>query len=343
MRLIAIILLIALANAAEAYPFADGVVAYVPGEGQWVGNSQFNDSARALGRPYGGGTSVPDLTSLVTLGDGGYLTLVYDQPIVDNPRNPHGFDFIVFSNATFVGGDPSYRWQELAFVEISQDNVEWFLIPPSKLPSELVPPSSGAEGDTGQSHTVVRNYAEYTPTLALPANRTPEEFYTIPDRQSYEGATQSLLIDAVSGGGDAFDIAQAVRQVSPGVPLYNNGKMVPAGITWFQYVKITDALLGDSQGLLGEISAEIDAAAAVTPVTKIGEARAKSDGEFVLLEGLVSASFDGYFYLQQADRSAGIKIESTASVTVGNRAMVTGHLKTTAGDRSVDNALVTVL
>lgn len=343
MRLVTIILLIALATAAQAYPFADGVIAYVPGPGQWVGNSQFNDPSRAQGRPYGGGTSVPDLTSLVTLGDGGFLTLVFNQPIVDNPNNPHGFDFIVFSNATFVGGDPSYRWQELAFVEISQDNVEWFLIPPSKLPSELVPPGSGAEGDTGQSHTMVRNYAEYTPTLVLPANRAPQEFYTIPDRQSYEGDPQSLLIDAISGGGDAFDIAQAVRQVSPGVPLYDSGKMVPAGTTWFRYIRITDALLGDSQGLLGEISAEIDAVAAVTPVTTIGEARAKSDGEFVLLEGLVSASFDGFFYLQQADRSAGIKIESAAAVTVGNKAMITGHLKTTAGERSVDNTLVTIL
>jgi len=339
-KLIPFLVLIAVSVAASANPFADTVVEYAPGPGQFVGNPQFNDPARALGRPYGSGTSIQDNSSVVTLGDGGHLTLAFNEPVTDDPRNPGGFDFIVFSNAIFVGGDPSYRWQELAFVEISQDGSEWFLILPSKLPADLV---GGV--DTGQSHTVVRNYAEYTPTLALPENRLPNEFYTVPDRQSYEGDYTSLLVDEVSGGGDAFDIAQAVKESSPGVPLRDaSGQPVKAGIKWFRFIRITDALVGDTQGLLGEVSAEIDAVAQVTPASTIGQARTMPDGAFVVLSGVVSAVFDGHFYLQASDRSAGIRIDATlAESDEGRPALVTGHLATVDGERRIVDALVTPL
>ena len=333
---------------AQASPFAASVVSYAPGPGQWVGNPLYNDPARALGRPYGLTDSVADNTSVVTLGDGGSLTLAFDHEVTDDPSNPGGYDFIVFSNAIFVGGDPSLRWQEPAFVEISQDGSTWYLILPNILPSALV---GGV--DTGQSETILRNYAEYTPTLNLPQNRFPalpqsrtaEEFYTVPDRQSFSGDGASLAIDPTSGGGDAFDIADAVRETSPGVPeLDAQGNPIPAGISWFRYVRITDALVGDKAGELGEISAEIDAVADVAPAVSVGAARRLQAGGYAVIWGArVTAAFPGEFWIEQPDRSAGLRIVSGEPVSEGDMVVVTGHVTQAGGDRAIADALVTVL
>jgi len=330
-------------------PFAVSVVDYSPGPGQFVGNPQFNNPDRALGRPYGMTDSYADNTSVVTLGDGGSITLAFDHNVTDDPDNPGGYDFIVFSNALFVDGDPTFRWQEPAFVEISQDGEVWYLILPNILPSALV---GGL--NTGQSETVLRNYAEYTPALqlpqlrfpSLPQYRTPEEFYTTPDRQSVEGDMSSYLIDQTSGGGDAFDIADAVCQAAPGVPLTDEqGNLVPAGISWFRYIRLTDAVVGDNvispYGELGEVSAEIDAVADIAPAVSVGRAKGLPDGTYVIIWGaIVTAAFDGEFWIQQLDRSAGIKVVSTAPVSVGDSVIVTGHVADGAGGKEIPDALV---
>jgi hypothetical protein len=201
----------------------------------------------------------------------------------------------------------------------------------------------------------MRNYAEYTPTLSLPANRTAEEFYCVPDRQSVAGNTALLGIDAVSGGGDAFDIAQAVKEVqaTPGVPQRDSfGKTIPAGITDFRFIRMTDALVGDKEGDLLEISAEIDAVADVRPAESIGRAKTRADGEFTMIKDAVVA---GVFpvgdpkpqeiYIQEEDRSAVVRIVNTASliVKVGDTVIVTGHLGTASGERTIVDPLVTVL
>jgi hypothetical protein len=333
-----------------AWPFADYVIQYTPGPGQWVNNPQFNNPAKALGRPYGISVSVPDNSSVVTLGDGGSITLGFNKPVWDDPRNPHGLDFIVFGNACWISGDPSYRWQEPAFVEISMDanenglpDDEWFLILPNKLPSQLVgAPAQNA--DTGSSRTILRHYAEYTPTLPLPPEKTPEEFYTVPDRPSYEGDPLSLLIDEGSGGGDAFDIAAAVKQVSPGVPVV---PYVYANIPYFNFIRITDAIVGDYQGILGEISAEIDAVADVSPLPSnetIGHAKTRSDGEVVSLSHkITTAVFTGEIYIQEEDRSSGIRILTSDTASVGDRVDVIGILRTQNGERVLEKASVYVV
>jgi len=335
-----VLLVVAVAYAAGASsPFATSVINYSPGPGQWVGDPRFNDPVRALGRPYGKSVWEADNTSVVTLGDGGSLTLAFDHNVVDDPRNPGGFDFIVFGNAIFVGGNPAMRWQEPAFVEISQDGVEWFLVMPNILPSQLT------ASDTGPSSTILRHYADCTPVLELPYSRTAEEFYTVPDRQSRSGDFMSLMVDEVSGGGDAFDIAAAVRQVSPGVPMFgSDGKPVPAGITWFRYIRMTDALVGDSWGA-GEISAEIDAVADVSPAALVGEARRLPDSSFAVIWGAaVTAVFEDGVWIEQLDRSAGIRIAApSTSVAEGDLVAVTGHVITQNGEKILTDPLVTVL
>lgn len=329
--------LVLLQAAAWANPFADSVVSYNPGPGQFVLNPMFNDPARCLGAPVGLYVDEPDNTSCATLGDGGSITLAFNEPVYDDPANPYGLDFIVFSNCQFVGASPTYRWQELAFVEISQDGSTWYLILPSKLPADLV---GGV--DTGQSATVVSGYAEYTPTVGLPQDlelpefkvtRTAEELYTVPERPSVPGDPGTIAFDYVSGGGDALDIASAVVETARGVPaMGDDGKPIPAGIGWFRYVRITDAVTGDRLGQLNEISAEIDAVSAIRPALSIGQAKRRADGDYVLItDAVVTGAFFGGFFIESPDRSAALKVISDRTVSPGDRLTITGHISKGAG------------
>lgn len=334
------------AGVAAANPFASSVVSYDPGPGQFVGNPMYNDPSKCLGAPKGLAVSIPDNSSIVTLGDGGSVTLAFAGPVHDNPRNPYGLDFIVFSNAQFVGGNPGFRWQELAFVEISQNGADWYLILPSILPSQL---RGGI--DTGNSYTPVCGYAEYTPTMGLPQvvnpgagiSRTAEELYTVPDRPSIPGDESSIAFDYVSGGGDAMDIAWAVAQVSPGVPAFDgSGNPIPANIGWFRYIRITDALVGDKLSNEGEISAEIDAVSEVRQAMTIGEARSLAEGGYALItEAVVTTAFEGEFFVQAPDRSAALKLRSRWPVQPGDMVTATGHLSRLGGRFILPDAMFT--
>ncbi|OFX14100.1 MAG: hypothetical protein A2Z18_00695 [Armatimonadetes bacterium RBG_16_58_9] len=330
-----------------ANPFADGVISYNPGPGQFVNHPMFNDPARCLGAPQGLYVDEPNNESVTTLGDGGSITLKFNEPVHDDPANPYGLDFIVFSNANFIGGDPYYRWQELAFVEISQDGSNWYLIMPSKLPAELV-----GRMDTGQCRSTVSGYAEYTPTVGLPqdlatpsfrVSRTEEELYTVPERPSVLGNDGLIDFDYVSGGGDAFDIARAVVQSSPGVLALDGGSVIPAGIDWFRYVRITDALFGDSLPQLGEISAEIDAVSDVRPALSIGEAKLLDEGGYaVITDAVVTEALYGKFFIESPDRSAAFKVISDAFVQSGDRMTITGHISKSGGAHMIADPMFTV-
>ena len=355
---LASIALIVLASQAQSSPFITEVLSYNPGPSQYemiVDPDQrqyymdlYMTPAKAIGAPVGAPVNMGNITSVVTLGDGGKITLAFDHDVENDPDNPGGYDFIVFSNAFWIGSNPQLRWQEPAFVEISQDNITWYLIKPNPLPSQLLSLDA-----VGMSSTILQNYAEYTPTLQKPANRTNEEFYTVPDRQSDDSIEDPTLrldllkIDAVSGGGDAFDIADAVVESSPGVPeLDIGGNTIPAGISSFRFIRVTDAVAeGTSDPELGEISAEIDAVADVAPAISVGAAKQlDSTTQTVIWGAQVTATFsEEAFWIQQPDRSAGLKIQSTAAVAEGDLVAVTGHITEQNGEKVISDAFVTVL
>ncbi len=134
-------------SSALAGDFADAVVSYQPAPGQFINNPLFNHPSRALGPPIGGGTISADNTKLVSLGGfGGSIVLRFSQPVLDDPCNPFGLDFIVFGNAVWVSGNPNRRFAEGAVIEIARDvnangiaDDPWFVIPGSHITS--TPPS----------------------------------------------------------------------------------------------------------------------------------------------------------------------------------------------------------
>lgn len=257
--------------------FATVVHDYDPAPGQWIGDPEFNNPARALGAPIGGGTLFADLSKLVSLGGfGGSIVLGFDRTIWDHPWNAFGMDCIVFGNALHVGLNPNVRFGEAGVIEISRDlnrnglpDDPWYLIPGSSLPDPLgqrqnghylLPEDPFAEPPLVNPFTngdeAWFGYADLSPVLRLgdtdgdnlieDPDADPDLFYATPDDPLAVGIT------AGSGGGDAFDIAWAIDPVTG----------APANLEGFDFIRITTAV--DSQLIaLGEVSVELGGVSAV--------------------------------------------------------------------------------
>jgi hypothetical protein len=79
-----------------------------------LGYASHGTGNSALGSP--GGDSQDDVYEVVSLGDGGWITLTFNNPI----RNGEGWDFAVFENGF------SDNFLELAFVEVSSNGTDFF-------------------------------------------------------------------------------------------------------------------------------------------------------------------------------------------------------------------------
>ena len=68
----------------------------------------------------------------------------FNSSILDDARNLHGLDFIVFSNSFWISGNAQSRFTEPALIEVSQDlnpngmaDDPWFLMVPNILPGQF--------------------------------------------------------------------------------------------------------------------------------------------------------------------------------------------------------------
>jgi hypothetical protein len=93
------------------------------GPGQDTGQTAF--PGPILGPPKGGGATQGSL-DVVSLGNGGHVTVAFGQSVILDGEGP---DFIVFENAFDVGGDPETPFAELATVEVSPDGKSWTAFP----------------------------------------------------------------------------------------------------------------------------------------------------------------------------------------------------------------------
>jgi hypothetical protein len=226
--------------------FATKVLDYRPGPDA----EPYTDPLKALGEPAPlGSPSVPDNTSIVSLGGyGGYIILGFEMPVPDNPGNPGGWDFIVFGNAFYIGGNPMLHAQEPGYVEVGVDvNRNGLADDPFYLISGIPPPPFPVAQDYGgyvdHSGHFTQSYADVTPTLGISYGSA-----LLPDDPLIPGITEG------SRGGDAFDIAEAM----------NSGGQ-PANLGHIDFVKITTAVNGTWWPGGSAIATDVDAVSIVAP------------------------------------------------------------------------------
>jgi hypothetical protein len=128
--------------------FADEVISYEPGSNPAFG---YVDPLVALGVPerFTGEGWTPMIVSamnppwrpeeIVSIGNGGHLTLRFDTPVTDDPLNPYGIDLLVFGNALLIDahggaldgvcGDPAAISSEGGVIEVSPDGETWAIVP----------------------------------------------------------------------------------------------------------------------------------------------------------------------------------------------------------------------
>lgn len=230
-----------------ADPWADTVVAYVPGSGAGA----FTDPEAALGAPArdSGAGIDPGVvspfqpawmpTELVSVGPGGSLVVAFDEPVTDDPANPFGIDLLIFGNAFFIDGDaPSGLVAGLAAeggaIEVSLDGVAWTAVP----------------GVAAEGLFPTRGWIDAGPYDDAPG-AVPTDF-TLPidpalalqDVMSLDWEGLTLLYGA-SGGGTGIDLAplglEAIRFV----------RFTPDGASAFEIDGLADVrpvLAGDVDG-----------------------------------------------------------------------------------------------
>ncbi len=154
-------------------PFAVAVIEFAPAPGQFVNDAGFNDPLAALGAPSGGGTFVPDNTSIVSLGGfGGFITLRFDHVVEDDPLNWFGMDAIVFGNASWADDKGNRHWAECATIEIALDangngwideGEGWYLIPGSHIADPAAHYASRSWDDDPETGTPPANLSWVPP------------------------------------------------------------------------------------------------------------------------------------------------------------------------------------
>ncbi len=127
-RMILILLTVpVLAVTGQGDPWADSVVSVNYGTGAGFGQDYFPENV--LGPPDSNATPfqpAADAAELLSLGSGGEIVLAFlDGGISNGP----GYDFTIFENPFFIGGDTLQVFRETGFVAVSQDGILWLEFP----------------------------------------------------------------------------------------------------------------------------------------------------------------------------------------------------------------------
>ncbi len=232
-------------------PYAVQVVEYAQGGGvgnDFITGDPFNDPTTALGRPTvdttGDGFLIPldepvplvavnaafRAFEIVSIGTGGHLTLKFNHPVMDDPCNPYGVDFIIYGNSfqlsaggqPWMNGDPRETivtgalFSEPAAVSVSQDGQKWFTFTDGPFADDFAP-TLGRLFDPDNLDTSLGNWNLWwgqptDPTKPLDPALTPDDLagMTVAEAaEFYDG----------SAGGTGFDIGDL-------------------GLDWIQYVRI---------------------------------------------------------------------------------------------------------
>jgi len=201
-------------------PYAAEVVEFVQGPGAAAG---YDNPQVVVGEPpsvagAGSGWESPvTITSapwqgseVVSLGDGGYITIKFDHKVLNNPAEvEYGIDLLIFGNSFFAtdwAGDGTINgtYFEPAKIEVSQDGVNFYTV--ADVYADALYPYTASKGD----------FVHATPAGISYMGRNPAD------------------VEADFGfgcGGAQVDISKAIG--------------TSAELAWIQYVRVTD-IAGDS-------------------------------------------------------------------------------------------------
>jgi hypothetical protein len=227
-------------------PWADSVVNYVQGSNV---NTSYVDPSTALGAPERftgetdfGGTFAAAVTmfspafgtdELVSIGEGGSLEVHFAEPILNDPANLFGVDFMIFGNEGFIDAafpngvisDPAGLFTpDPMEVQVSENGVSWVSLGTF---IEGLFPTQGYLDVPAQSPTpgsAPTNFQKpINPSLAL---------------SSFDGLTYSQALDLYdgSGGGTPIDIGPSGLSEVSFVRILNNTVGVTVEIESFATV-----------------------------------------------------------------------------------------------------------
>lgn len=248
-------------------PFATQVVAFQQGPGGGLFEPQ-----NALGGPLGGGPGLGSL-DVLTLGEGGSLTLGFDVVLRDGP----GADLTVFENGFLVAGGPDV-FAEVAFVEVSSDGTHF-----ARFPSSYAPPPGG-----GSPIGTYGGLLGGTPVVANVALDPASPF------------------DPVTSGGEALDLADLAAD-----PIVSAGLLDLQAVRFVRLVDVVGGQDTDSAGttIVNAGTADVDAVAALH---HDAEAPGGPICELTLdAQGFVRLSLgdpDGFFDLDLASPAASLSL-----------------------------------
>ncbi len=159
------------------------------------------------GYPDGTGDSAPQWQAdkLLSLGHSGFITLRMTEAI----RNEPGPDIRVFENPFYIGGDKFSAFMEWAYVEVSQDGINFF-----RFPHSVAHPNTTNPYDVFNLAGVFPVYANINNDPFAP-QVLDESGRRIPGR---------------GPGGDDFDLSTLNEPLD-----------------WIQYIRIVDAKEGSAQ------------------------------------------------------------------------------------------------
>jgi len=187
--------------------------------------------------PWGADTNDWGADQVFSFGSGGFIEVMFDAPVEDDPCNPFGIDLIVFGNAGFIGADwpattctdPAAMFgNDAGTIEVSQNGAAWYSVTP--LADALFPTTGWADA----AHSVPSDFLRpVNPSLTL---------------SNFDGLTeaQALTLYTGSGGGTGVDLAAT-------------------GLAWIRYVRVTN-----NNPASAELDVDIDAFADVAAVPEPG-------------------------------------------------------------------------
>jgi hypothetical protein len=160
-----VLVFLSLALPLQSANYAHAIIDYHPGAGfatEFGTGLGFTVPESALGEPsrltvnphpvFGGTFAVDPFNppylrdQLVSIGEGGRLTVRFENPIWNDPANPFGLDFIIFGNAGFIISNGDFSGGGITDgslfsansgatrVSVSADNVTYFQLDPARAP-----------------------------------------------------------------------------------------------------------------------------------------------------------------------------------------------------------------